>query len=138
MKDHGVAAISLWVELTDRRSARGKRNLPEQFETDKIRFEDCFGAPSLRHFTVLITGWVVTVGTRTISQVISTLEAHESEHFASTYRFLSKARREPDKVAAVVLPLMVETLFPGVGGLILRSLASSFRHVGPISWKLLM
>jgi hypothetical protein len=108
-----------WIKLTDRRNAMGKRNLPEPFEIDKIRFEDCFTAPSLRHFAVLMTGWVVTVGTHTISQVISTVEAHESEHFASIYRFLSRARWEPDKVAAVVFLLMVETLFPGVRELIL-------------------
>jgi hypothetical protein len=39
-----------------------KRNLPQPFQIDKVRFEDCFTAPSLRHFGVLITGWVLTVG----------------------------------------------------------------------------
>ncbi len=61
-----------------------KRNLPQPFGIDKIRFSDCFTAPSLRHFSVLITGWVLTVGTHTVSQVILAIGAHESEHFAET------------------------------------------------------
>ena len=69
-----------------------KRNLPDPFEIDKVRFRDCFTAPSLRHFVVLMTGWVLTVGMHTISHVILTAEAHESEHFASLYRFLSRAK----------------------------------------------
>ncbi len=60
-----------------------KRNVPQPFDIDKIRFKDCFTAPSLRHFSVLITGWVLTVGTHTLSQVILTTGLHESEHFSS-------------------------------------------------------
>ena len=47
-----------------------KRNLPQPFQIDKVRFADCFTAPSLQHFGVLITGWVLTVGVHTISQLI--------------------------------------------------------------------
>jgi len=108
-----------------------KRNLPDPFEIDKVRFQDCFTAPSLRHFVVLMTGWVVTVGTHTISRVILTAEAHESEHFSSLYRFLSRARWEPDRVAAVIFLLMVETLFPGVSELILVIDDTLNNHVGP-------
>ena len=76
-----------------------KRNLPQPFQIDKIRFADCFTAPSLRHFGVLITGWVLTVGVHTISQVILTSGLHESESFVSIYRFLEKAKWTPDHVA---------------------------------------
>jgi len=87
----------------------GKRNLPDRFEIDKIRFQDCFSAPSLRHFVVLMTGWVLTVGTHTVSRVILTVEAHESEHFGSIYRFFSRARWESDKVVAVIFLLQIFT-----------------------------
>ena len=96
-----------------------KRNLPDLFSVDKIGFGDCFTAPSLRHFLVLMTGWVLTVGTHTISRVIETVGAHESEHFVSAYRFFSRARWEPDVVAAVVFRLMLEMLFSGVTELLL-------------------
>lgn len=59
------------------------RNLPQPFQIDKVRFKDCFTAPGLRHFAVLVTGWVLTVGVHTISQVILTGRLHESEHFAT-------------------------------------------------------
>ena len=76
-----------------------KRSLPQPFEIDKIRFNDCFGAPSMRHFSVLITGWVLSVGTHTISQVILAAGVHESEHFATIYEFLGKTKWEVDRVA---------------------------------------
>ena len=91
-----------------------KRNLPQPFQIDKLRFEDCFTAPSLRHFGVLITGWVLTVGVHTISQVILTGGLHESESFVSIYRFLHKAKWAPEQVAFQVFRIIVDTLLPGV------------------------
>jgi hypothetical protein len=92
----------------------GRRNLPQPFQIDKVRFVDCFTAPSLRHFGVLITGWVLTVGVHTISQVILTGGLHESESFVSIYRFLQKAKWAPDRVAFQVFRIIVDTLLPGV------------------------
>lgn len=89
-----------------------KRNLPQPFEIDKIRFSDCFTAPSLRHFAVLITGWVLTVGPHTISQVILTTGLHESEHFASAYNFFLRAKWDVDMVARQIFLLIVEILLP--------------------------
>jgi len=91
-----------------------KRNLPQPFQIDKLRFEDCFTAPSLRHFGALITGWVLTVGVHTISQVILTGGLHESESFVSIYRFLHKAKWAPEQVAFQVFRIIVDTLLPGV------------------------
>ena len=89
-----------------------KKSLPQPFEIDKIRFKDCFSAPSLRHFSVLITGWVLSVGTHTISQVILATGVHESEHFATIYKFFGQAKWEVDRVAFEVFRIMVETLLP--------------------------
>jgi hypothetical protein len=89
-----------------------KRNLPQPFEIDKIRFKDCFTGPSLRHFVVLTTGWVLTVGTHTVSQVILTMGLHESEHFANIYKFLLRSKWDPDKVALEIFRMIVETLLP--------------------------
>jgi DDE superfamily endonuclease len=91
-----------------------KRNLPQPFQIDNVRFADCFTAPSLRHFGVLITAWVLTVGVHTISQVILTGGLHESESFVSIYRFLQKAKWAPDQVAFQVFRIIVDTLLPGV------------------------
>ena len=89
-----------------------KRNLPQPFGIDKIRFSDCFTAPSLRHFAVLITGWVLTVGSHTVSQVILATGVHESEHFANIYKFLGKAKWDPDKVAREILKVIIKSLLP--------------------------
>lgn len=91
-----------------------KRNLPQPFQIDKVRFVDCFTAPSLRHFGVLITAWVLTVGVHTISQVILTGGLHESESFVSIYRFLHRAKWAPDQVAFQVFRIIVDTLLPDV------------------------
>lgn len=89
------------------------RNLPQPFEIDKMRFVECFTAPSLRHFAVLMTGWVLTVGVHTISQVILSSGLHESEHFVSLYRFLGRAKWSPDQVAFRVFRMIVDILLPG-------------------------
>jgi hypothetical protein len=91
-----------------------KRNLPQPFQIDKVRFQDCFTAPSLRHFGVLIGGWILTVGVHTISQVILAGRLHESESFVSIYRFVQKAKWAPDQVAFEVFRMIVDTLLPGV------------------------
>ena len=91
-----------------------KRNLPQPFQIDKMRFRNCFTAPSLRHFALLITGWVLTVAVHTISQVILTGGLHDSESFVSIYRFLQKAKWAPDQVAFQVFRIIVDTLLPGV------------------------
>ena len=90
------------------------RNLPQPFDIDKVRFHDCFTAPSLRHFGALISGWVLTVGVHTISQVILTGRLHESESFVNIYRFLQKAKWSPDQVAFEVFRMIVDALLPGV------------------------
>ena len=55
---------------------------------------------------------MLTVGTHTIGQVILTMGLHESEHFASVYKFLLKSRWDPDKVACTIFRMILETLLP--------------------------
>jgi len=84
-------------------------NLPEPFGIDKRDFHLCFSQPSLRHFTLMLVGWVLTVGAHTISRVILTVGAHEKEHFASLYRFLSRAVWSWDSVSWMVFRLIDRT-----------------------------
>lgn len=87
-----------------------KRDIPDPFEFDEIRFGDCFSAPSYRLFVLLVTGWVLTVGTHTIGRVILTMGLERSWHFASVYRFLSGAVWDPDSVSEKLFKRMVEVL----------------------------
>lgn len=83
--------------------------LPEPFGIDKGDFSLCFSRPSLRHFVMLVVGWVVTVGQHTISRVILSVGAHEREHFASLYRFLSRAVWSWDSVGWMVFRIIHRT-----------------------------
>ena len=87
-----------------------KRDIPDAFEVDEISFRDCFSAPSYRHFVLLVTGWVLTVGTHTISRVILTMGLERSWHFASVYRFLSQAVWDPNSVSEKLFMRLVEVL----------------------------
>lgn len=89
-----------------------KRNLPQPFEIDKLRFSHCFTVPSLRHFAVLIVGWVMTIGTHTLSNVVLTTGLHESEHFSNAYRFFVRAKWAVESVSREVFLLIVETFLP--------------------------
>lgn len=90
-----------------------KGDIPDPFGIDEIHFRNCFSAPSFRIFMALLIGWVLTVGKHTVSQVILAMRLDESRHFASVFRFLAKARWNPDRVAYYFFRLIVETLLGG-------------------------
>jgi hypothetical protein len=87
-----------------------KRGTPKPFGIEDIRLELCFTAPSYRIFMALLIGWVLTIGTHTISQVILTMRLHESRHFATIYRFLGKGRWCTDMIPYCLFRMMVENL----------------------------
>jgi hypothetical protein len=87
-----------------------KKCIPEPFEIDEICLGVCFSAPSYRIFAALLVGWVLTVGTHTISKVILTMGLHESRHFATIYRFLGKGRWNAESVSYWLFRMMVEAL----------------------------
>lgn len=84
-----------------------KRNLPDPFGVDKQDFSVCFSKRSMRHFLMVITGWVLTVGRHTISRVILTLGLQHTEHFATVYRFFSRAVWDCDTVSWIVFRIIV-------------------------------
>lgn len=89
-----------------------KRDVPQPFHIEEINFRTCFSAPSLRHFIALMTGWVLTVGKRTISNVIAATRLHEVENFVTLYRFFARAVWNPDHVAERIFEMMVSVLLP--------------------------
>lgn len=93
-----------------RGNAKVKKDIPQPFAIDEIRFKNCFSAPSYRIFVALVIGWALTVGKHTVSQVILTMRLHESRHFATIYRFLGKGRWETDWVSRCLFRILVETL----------------------------
>jgi hypothetical protein len=134
LKRIGVPTIDACGEKTGGGTPIAKRNLPQPFQIDKIRFVHCFTASSLWHFAVLITGWMLTVGRHTISQVILTMGLDESEHFTSVYMFLRRAKWDSDHVACEVFRMIVDTVLPGETEfeLVLDDTLNS--HVGKKIW----
>lgn len=108
-----------------------KESTAEPFKIEAICFKHCFSAPSLPIFVALITGWVLTVGKHTISQVILTMGLHESRHFASIYRFLGKGRWQIDLVSRFLFKLMVKCLLPP--GAVIQTVSDDTlnKHCGP-------
>jgi len=104
------AHTQFWKKQMGRRNAKVKRNIPQRFGIDEIRFTNCFSAPSFRIFVLLVVGWVLTVGRHTLSQVILTMELHEFRHFASIYRFVDKGSWAVDWISRCLFLIMVETL----------------------------
>jgi len=88
------------------------KDLPQPFGVDEINFMSCFTAPSLRHFVLLMKGWVLTVGLHTVSRVILTMRLDEPEHFGSVYRFFSRALWNLDHVGSKIFLMIVDGLVP--------------------------
>lgn len=84
-----------------------RRKLPQPFGVEEINFRACFSAPSLRCFRALMTGWVLTVGAHTLSQVMLSTRLHESKHFAGVYRFFSRAVWDADQVGEQIFGMMM-------------------------------
>ena len=89
-----------------------KTRIADPFGIDEICFRNCFSAPSLELFTAFVIGWALTVGRHTISRVILTMGLHESRHFASVYRFISRGRWLADMVSHMLFELILEALVP--------------------------
>jgi len=87
-----------------------KRGIAQPFTIDELSFRHCFSAPSLGLFVTLVIGWVLTVGRHTISGVILTMGLHESRHFSSVYRFVSRGRWIADMVSHALFQFMSEIL----------------------------
>jgi hypothetical protein len=108
-----------------------KRKLPQPFQVEEINFRICFSAPSLQCFLVLMTGWVLTVGTHTLSQVILTTGLHESMHFASVYRFFSRASWDPDHVGQQIFRMMLRVFKMGLSEIVCVLDDTMNSHRGP-------
>jgi hypothetical protein len=107
-----------------------RQSIADPFTIDEIHFRDCFSAPSLKHFVALLIGWALTVGKHTVSNVIMTMELHESKHFATIYRFLARAQWDMDSVSRQVLALMVQDFTVKKGEVVLVVDDTLNKHCG--------
>ncbi len=81
---------------------------------------------------MLMTGWVLTVGTHTVSQVMLTTGLHESMHFASVYRFFSRASWDPDHVGQLIFRMMQRVFKTGLLEIVCVLDDTMNSHRGPV------
>jgi hypothetical protein len=111
-------------------------------------FRDCFRAEVFQTFQVLIAGWVVCVGPRTISEVWQATGLAARRHHDTAYAVFHSAAWEWDDLGLVLATLVLTHLVPGgviwvavddtlchkrgakvaFGGIFLDAVLSSKRH----------
>jgi hypothetical protein len=111
-------------------------------------FRDCFRAEVFQTFQVLIAGWVICVGPRTISEVWQATGLAAKRHHDTAYAVFHSAAWEWDDLGIVLATLILTHLVPGgvvwvavddtlchkrgakvaFGGIFLDAVLSSKRH----------
>jgi len=93
-------------------------------------FSPCFTQPSWTSFVVLMRGWVLCLGRRTITQVIQAGGGLSSKHFSSYHRFFSLGQWSLDEVShglvQLIKPLLGPVVLLGVDDTLTRK---SGRHI---------
>ncbi len=111
-----------------RGSARGQY-IPASLQGILSSFTDCFTRPSFENFVALVSGWILCQGRHCVSRVIQVAGGGGStKHFASLYRFLSRARWSTDDLGRVLFELLLRLLPADIEALVDDTLC---RHRGP-------
>jgi hypothetical protein len=72
------------------------------------QFSSCFTKPSFQTFCVLVTGWLLGCGRRTVTRVLLAGDGLKRRTFSCYHRFFSQARWAVDAVGRVVLGLVLK------------------------------
>ena len=86
--------------------------LPQPLLACLSAFESCFTAPSYQRFTVMMSGWLLCVGKRTITGVMRSAGVAD-RHPSGFHRFFSRGAWAPDEVGRVVLQQALKLVPPG-------------------------
>jgi hypothetical protein len=76
-------------------------------------FRDCFRAEVFQTFQVLIAGWIVCLGPRTISEVWQATGLAAKRHHDTAYAVFHSAAWEWDDLGLVLATLILTRLIPG-------------------------
>jgi hypothetical protein len=74
-------------------------------------FEPCFTAPSYRRFLLLMPGWLVCIGKRTVTGVMRAAGVADQDT-SGFQRFFGRGAWSPDSVGRVVLQMVLKLLAP--------------------------
>ncbi len=83
--------------------------LPQTLLACLAAFEPCFTAPSYVRFTTMMSGWLLSVGKRTVTGVMRAAGVTDMSP-SGFHRFFSEAAWWPDDIGEVVLRQALELL----------------------------
>ena len=100
-----------------------------------VNFSPVFSEPSYQNFMVLVRGWLLCIGRRTISRVIQfgEFDAEQQHHHSTFYRFFSRAKWESDELGKKILGFVLK-LVPADWGIILLVDDTLCRKSGAHIW----
>lgn len=93
-------------------------------------FADCFTAPGFKMFQHIVSGWLLTISKRTVTNVAMAAGALGERHHASFHRFFRLGRWSPDDVGRVLLRLVVSRLVPPFSEVVVAVDDTLARHTG--------
>jgi hypothetical protein len=82
--------------------------LTSTMEASIRQFSCCFTKPSFQTFRVLLTGWLLGCGRRTVTRVLLAGDGLKRRTFSCYHRFFSQARWNVDALGRVVLGLVLK------------------------------
>ena len=84
--------------------------LPSTMEPLIQQFSSCFARPTFQTFCVIVTGWLLGRGRRTVTRVLLAGDGLKRKTFSCYHRFFSQARWSVDAIGRVVLQLILKFL----------------------------
>ena len=84
--------------------------LTNSFETLLLTFAPVFTQPSLQTFRLLMTGWILSVRHRYVTDLIISSDSVGNGHFSDYHRFFSHAVWDIDQLWRLLATLIINTL----------------------------
>lgn len=82
--------------------------LASTMEASIRQFSSCFTKPSFQTFCVIVAGWLLGHGRRTVTRVLLTGDGLKRKTFSCYHRFFSQARWAVDAVGRIVLSVVLK------------------------------
>jgi len=84
--------------------------LTESFHLLLLQVESVFTKPSFATFRLLMTGWILSVRRRFVTDLIVSSNSTENGHFSDYHRFFSHANWNIDNLWKILAQLIVKTM----------------------------
>ncbi len=83
-------------------------NLTSTMDASIQQFASCFTKPSLETFRVIVTGWLLGSGRRTVTHILLMGDGLKIKTFSCYHRFFSQARWTVDSIGRVIITMALK------------------------------